>query len=132
MDRISVPFKIKKVFEGLAEANGIIALEKEQIKIEFQTKDSIFGVIKSAVKDVVVPLNEIKEIILKKSFFKNNLIIRLSRLSTSAKIPNQDPGEIRLLIDKEHAAEAAAFVSRIKLAVAEYNVKTLTDERYKL
>jgi hypothetical protein len=132
MEKITLRFKIKKVFEGLAEANGIIVLDKEQLKIEFQTKDSIFGVLKSGVKDVGVPLNEIEDVLLKKGVFKNNLIIRLSGLSTSAKIPNQDPGEIKLIIDKEYAAEAAAFVSRIKLAVAEYNVKTLNDERYKL
>jgi hypothetical protein len=132
MEKISLPFKIKKVFEGLAETNGIISLENDQLKIEFQTKDSIFGVLKSQVKDVKVPLNEIEDVVLKKGYFKKNLYIRLSGLSASAKIPNQDSGEIKVSIDRKHMAAAMAFVSRTKLAVAEHKVKSLSDERYKI
>ena len=132
MDKVSLPFKIKNVFEGLAEAHGIVSLEKEALKIEFQTKDSIFGVIKSEVKDVVLPFNEITDINMRKKLFKYTLHIRMSELLTSAKIPNQDSGEIKLFIDKDHVAEATAFISRVKLGIAEQKVKTLSDERFNL
>jgi len=51
MKQTSLPFRIKGVFEGLAESNGLLILSGNELKIQIQTKDQLVGLIKTNVKE---------------------------------------------------------------------------------
>jgi hypothetical protein len=123
MATISVPFKIKNVFEGFAESQGILRLDGESLSIEFQTKDKIVGVIKSKIKNIKVPVSNIEEVDFKKSVFGNTMTIRLSKLSEAENIPQKDLGEIKVSIDKKYIEVALDFVLQLKLEVADHRLK---------
>jgi hypothetical protein len=123
MNPISVPFRIRHVLEGLAEANGVLSLREDFVRVEFQTKDSIFGAIKTEVSTVNIPVSDIEELHFKKGIFGNALTIRLSSIGESVEIPNQEAGVIRVSIDKNHIEAALNFVSAVKLEVVDQKIK---------
>ena len=125
MNKISVPFKIKNVFEGFAESRGVLCLSDDIITLEFQTKDSIVGVIKSELKRIEIPVNDIEEIYFKKSIFGNSLSIRFSSMGAASKVPKQQPGELKVSINKRHIESALDLVSSIRLEVADIKLKQL-------
>jgi hypothetical protein len=116
MSRITLPFKIKNVFEGFAEVQGILTYDGEILNIEFQTKDSLLGVIESGIKDISIPKSEIEEIDFKKSLFGCSLIIRVARMQSVEGIPKQqEAGEIKLSIARKHTDLTLDLVSQIDL-----------------
>jgi hypothetical protein len=147
MNPISVPFRIQNVLDGLAEANGVLSLREDFVRIEFQTtrnpkiglfyfslqedcapnefqtKDSIFGGIKTGVSTVDIPISDIEELHFKKGIFGNALTIRLSSIGESVEIPNQQAGVIRVSIDKNYIEAALNFVSAVKLEVVDQKIK---------
>ena len=115
MSRITLPFKIKNVFEGFAEVHGILTYDGEPLNIEFQTKDSLLGVIESGIKDISIPKSAIEEIDFKKNIFGCSLIIRVARMQSVEGIPKQEGGEIKLSIARKHTDLALDLVSQIDL-----------------
>jgi hypothetical protein len=47
-----VPFKIDDLYGGLGECHGLLRDEGENLCFEFQTQDSLAGVLKSRVREV--------------------------------------------------------------------------------
>jgi len=115
----ALPFRIKKIFEGLAESEGILKVSDEMLHLEFQTRDTVFGVLKSDVRQLEIPLDKIQEIQFKKGMFGDKIIIRANDLKTFEEVPNQKGGEIKLHLDKKHRHDTIMLVSDIQLAQAE-------------
>jgi len=123
MERISLPFRIKNIFEGFAEVNGIICLEGDSVEIEFQTMDNVVKLIKSSVKNISIPVAYIEEIDFKKSIWGNKLILRISKLSTISEMPSQDAGEIKLSIDKKHTELAFDLIRKVDPSAVDYRIQ---------
>lgn len=47
------------IYEGLGEVQGLLKFENGMLTLEFQTRDSIFGIVKSGAKSMVIPLKSI-------------------------------------------------------------------------
>ncbi|MEO0795074.1 MAG: hypothetical protein AAFX93_07930 [Verrucomicrobiota bacterium] len=123
MNKLSVPFKIKDVFHGFAESNGILRLEDDVLAIEFQTKDNLVGAIQSEVKNIRLSVCDIESVDFRKSILGNSLTIRLSTMELSHQVPNQESGEITVSIDRRNVEAALDFVSRVKLEVADQRLR---------
>ncbi len=115
MSRVKLPFKIKDVFEGFAEAQGILTYNGETIDIEFQAKDSIIGAIKSKIRKISIPQSEIEEIDFKENIFGCSLIIRVARMKSVEDIPKREAGEIKLSIAKKNIDLVLHLLSQIDL-----------------
>lgn len=111
MSQVVVPFKIKNVFEGFAESNGLLIADKSELKIQFQTKDSLFGVIKGNVNEIVISLDQIDEITFKKSLFGSKLTISVADMKLLKGIPGLDSGVITVSIENSNVKKALEFVS---------------------
>jgi hypothetical protein len=125
----TLPFRIKKIFEGLAESQGMLKVADETLYLEFQTKDTVFGVIKSDVRQLEIPLDKIRDIQFKKGMFGDKIIIRANDLKTFEEIPNQKGGEIELYLDKKHRHETIMLVSDIQLAQAEAALRQIQEKQ---
>jgi hypothetical protein len=112
----TVPFKIRNVFQGLAEVEGILSVDGSDLRLEFQTAENVVGLLKSGVREVRLPLDSIEEIAFRKGLFGNSLVIRVGEMRMASKVPNFKQGEILLSIARKHSQAAADLVSSIQIA----------------
>ena len=125
MTGTTIPFKIKDVYEGLAEVDGLLTVEQSCLRIEFQTKDSIVGVLKSDLKEIRIFFEDLQEIQYRKKFFGDILRIRTGSMASLRDVPKNEAGEITLHINKRNRKQARMVVSNINLAVAQKDLKNL-------
>ena len=101
---ISLPFKIDgSQTGGFKTVDGIAKFSAAGIVLEFEAK--IFGIMRTGVKEVRVPLAEIETVEIRKKFFRHTLEIWLNNFKTLNEIPNKD-GRIVLQIAKDDRARA--------------------------
>ena len=130
MPKISLPFKITDVYEGLALTEGLLRINDNSLIFEFLTKDAVLGLIKTEVQQVTVAFEDIEEVNFKKSMFGNSLQIRLASLVIAQKIPAQKGSNVELNIARKDADIALSFVSNIRLDMSSHEQKT-SDEQNK-
>jgi len=123
MNKISIPFRIKDIYEGLAESDGVVSLTEDSLIIELQTKDAIFGVLKSALKTITLPMKEIADVELKRSLFGDTLIIRAVSMRSLLQVPKNKHGEVILSVQKKHRELVDSFVAEAKLGIAEARLR---------
>ena len=111
---ISIPFTFD---EGIFQLNGIGKFSSAGVVLEFESW--IFGIIKTGIKEVRVPIEEIEKIKLNKRWFKTTLEIWLNNFKTISEMPNKN-GRIVLLITKEDRETARKAVQILEKSADEY------------
>lgn len=120
MDKhLFLPYYFDELYEGFAKIEGIIRIENNCALFEFQTKDSLLGIVKSAPKIVSLLLSEIVSIEYKKTLFSSKLFLQTNIFLASKGFPNDLTNELVLKIHRKHSDMAKEFVSRINLRIAE-------------
>jgi len=107
---ISIGFKIDgSQTGGFKTVDGMAKISRAGVVIEFEAK--IFGIMKTGIKEVKIPLSEIEEVRVNRKFFRHTLEIWLNNFRTLSDIPNKN-GRIILQISKDDRtrAEQAARV----------------------
>ena len=123
MNDLAVPFKIKNLYEGLAESDGLISFSNGILKIQFQIKDSIIGFVKGKINEYEIPTQKIQKIELIKKLWGNKLIISINDLQFQLNIPNQDSSEISLSIEKKNLDLADRLVANVN-----YEISTQSEQ----
>ncbi len=121
-------FKLKEVYHGFAECNGLLRLDDEYIHIEFVVKDSIVGFFKTDVKNIRLKYDRLIEAELINSFWKGRtLILRPKSMLDSNNFPVTDKGEIHFKLekDKQLLMLAETIATFINLKVAESRINNL-------
>ena len=122
---LHVPFRIPSLYADLAEAEGIVSIERDALSLEIQTKDAIVGIIKSSVREINIPFSELREVLFESRWFSSQLIVRGRKMSVLSKIPGCERGELILKISKKHKVAAQNFVVEIGLKIQEANLKNI-------
>jgi hypothetical protein len=73
-------FRLKDIYFGFAICEGILFLTKDSVIIEYYTKDSVVGLLKSGLQTIKIDFSEIINAEVKSSIFSRKLIIRLKSL----------------------------------------------------
>ena len=128
MDTFSIPIKLNDSFEGFAESKGLLLLKNGAVIIQFQTKDAILGMVKSDLKTVDIPLENLIEISYKKSIFGNKLILLVDNLSFVEQLPSSDSNEIVLSIARKDIDTAIDLVRALKLDQSEKEYQAALKE----
>ena len=111
---ISIGFKIDgSQTGGFKTVDGMAKISPAGIVIEFEAK--IFGIMKTGIKEIKIPLAEIEEVRVSKKFFKHTLEIWLNNFRTLSEIPNKD-GRIILQISKADRTRAERAASVLQTA----------------
>lgn len=110
------------------DASGLLRYDSTGIHLEFQSKDAIFGVIKSDVKSRLILLSQIRDIKYKKSWFRHYLILQAKDMKTLRDVPGAASGEVRLKINKADVPEAKSLASRLSLTLSEIRINRLVAE----
>jgi hypothetical protein len=124
----SVPFSIADVYGGLADCQGIVSATESCLVLEFETRDSVFGVLKSGVKSVEIPFSELESVTYEKRLFSALIRICVRRLSTVADIPGLSNGEIKLKVARKNRSKAKLFASSVNLHAIELSLESIRQE----
>lgn len=124
--KYSIPFVAEIGELGLSKAQGLINYsEKEGLCIEFETKDSILGIIKSPVKQVVLYWDDIASIEVKKKWFSAQIRIRATSMQRLKGLPSENAAEFVATIKKEFVEQALSLRSELLLLISEKKIEQL-------
>ena len=131
---ISISFKIDgSQTGGFKTVDGMAKISRAGVVVEFEAK--IFGIMRTGIKEVRIPLAEIEEVRVGRKFFRHTLEIWLNNFRTLSEIPNKT-GRIILQIskaDRPRAEQAARILQTARnesdaLEILQTPVSRLFDE----
>jgi len=125
---MSVPFKVDAVFTSFADMNGIARVVENALALEFQVKDNLFGIIKSAPREVHVAFTDLEEVTFKRGWFRGVLVVRARRMSALAEIPGHDGAEIRLSFSRRHRDAAQDLASQVSMRMVTQDLQRMVNE----
>ena len=53
----SIPVRFPEIYQGLANAEGVLRISSNALTLEYQVKDNLLGVMKSDVTTAVIPFD---------------------------------------------------------------------------
>jgi hypothetical protein len=115
---IMVPFTIDDLYGGLGECHGLLRDEGETLCFEFQTQDSLAGLIKSRVREVRVPVKELVSVTLTKGWLGTTwlgvtIVIQAAKLESLKDVPRSSQGRVELSIARKDREAAEKFVANL-------------------
>jgi len=125
MDSAHLQFSFPEVYQGLATGGGLATANNAGLTLEYQVKDGFFGVIKSGIQKVVIPVSELQSVALKQGWFRARLVIKAKSMSTLANVPGNDTGQVELQVARRDMAPAQALVSILMLGLSERKLAEL-------
>lgn len=129
MDSARIPFSFPDVYQGLASGGGLVTATTAGLTLEYQVKDGFFGVIKSGVHKVAIPIGDLHSVGFKQGWFRNRLLIKVRTLSTLADVPGSDMGQLELRVARADKRAAQALVSVVTLTLSERQLAELDADR---
>lgn len=121
----SLPFNFPEVYEGFAEAEGLLVITSDAIVLEYQIKDIFTGAFKSEVKKVVLPFEQIDDVEFRTNFLRTDIAIQMNSMELVQDVPNAKQGKVRLKIPRKHRREAAAIAHEVSITVSERKINEL-------
>ena len=112
-------FQIPDLYHSLAVATGIARVHDDHLHLEFETRDTIFGALKSELKEVRVPLEEIANVRLERIFWSTKLTLQSHRLKSFEHVPGHKGGQIVLVIDPQTRAAAEQLAEEIATRISQ-------------
>jgi len=127
----AVPFSIKHLYAGLAEAEGLTWMEHETLVLEYCVKDFTKSLC-SSVKEVRLDLREVDAVELQEPLWRlPRLSVRMQSLSALRRLPHTQ-GAVQLCVPREARGRARTLANRLTLALSEYKLEWLEHEHRRL
>lgn len=126
-DSITMPVELPEVYQGFAEAKGLVRSTPSGLVLEYEVKDAMFGLIKSDVKHLQIPLEELAEVNLTKGWFRTHMTLRTKRLQTLADLPGSSQAQITLKLARKDRSLAEQLVSFLNLRICEHDLQKMSD-----
>jgi hypothetical protein len=108
---ISLPIWIPN---GLGASDGIARVHENELVLEFEVRDGVFGLLKLGVKEISVPFTDIESVSFETGLFNDDLIVATKTLSSTSGIPGARRGVITLCVsrgDRKRAREAESLLA---------------------
>jgi hypothetical protein len=111
----TVPFSVD-ILAGFGKCEGMLKdAGGGTISIEFQNSDKFGGLIKSDVKQVNVPLNDLTSVTITKGWLGNTwlgvkIVLQGKNLTTLKDVPGMSQGRVELNVARKDVAAAERFV----------------------
>ena len=99
---------------GLMESNGLVYIKGQQLHLEYQTSDSVLGLLKTNIKSLEVDLADISHCFLEHKFWTSELILQGNSMRVFGSAPGSASGTLRLKIGKQHHNAALNLLSQLK------------------
>jgi hypothetical protein len=99
---------------GFMESAGLVYIKDGQLHLEYQTSDSLFGLLKTSIKSVEVNLADISQSCLEHKFWSSELVLRGNSMRVFGSAPGSSSGTLRLKISKEYHNSALNLLNQLK------------------
>jgi len=119
----AVPFTLES---GLSKISGVVRERDSDIVIEYQS--NLMGLVRSDIKTLSIPFEEIDEVFFTSNLFSSRLRILLKTLRSSGSFPSPKQGEFELKITRKNRDQAKRFASSVNLAVSKYEMLRDSDD----
>ena len=95
---------------GMSETQGLISLEGDNLILEYQTMDAFLGLLKSSIKVVEIPIQDLSNIRLEQRLWNAELVLQGKNMRVFKNAPGSSAGKLRLRINRPSARAAAGLV----------------------
>jgi len=113
---------------GLSEAHGLMKFSpKTGLVLEFQVKDAIIGIIKSAVREIHLDWEDIVDFQIKKKWFSVSVTIRVNKMSIFEDLPSTKSAEFHAKIKKDDYENVRNLHSSLMLILSEKKIERLVS-----
>ncbi|NKB33161.1 MAG: hypothetical protein GKR91_08690 [Pseudomonadales bacterium] len=99
---------------GLSESTGMLYVEDDSLMVEYQHNDSILGIWKSAIREIDIPLSEIKLARMEQKFWNSELVLQGKSLKTFGGFPGNESGSIKITVNRQSQKAAESLIREIK------------------
>ena len=118
-------FRMSDTHAGFGHCDGMVHLESDSLKFEFQSK--VAGILKSGIKTLEVPLSEVASIDYKPKLFSTKLELRFKSLQHAQEFPKADANEVVLELKRRDRPDAKRFVSEVKLQLVTSSLDSMLE-----
>ena len=126
-DDINIPFRIANLYQGLGEIEGRLRAHEGVLLLEYRMKDAVLGVLRSRVKELRIPFDDIEDIEFHNGWFRKRITVRARGLRSFADIPGAEGGTLVLVVARRDAARALAGIARVRLLQSEQRLRALDN-----
>ena len=124
----SIPVKFPEIYEGLADAEGVLRISSEALTLEYQVKNNLIGVVKSGVSTAVIPFDHIDEVDFRSNFLWTRLNIRVDSLQIVGDVPGAKQGKVILKIPRRYKREAAEIAHEASIRSSQSKLDRLEGD----
>jgi hypothetical protein len=125
----SVPFTISGVHPlDLAKVEGAARLEDDALVLEFQTVDTLVGMVKSELEEVRLRLQDLEWVSHRRGWFKDALVITARSMRTLEAVPGAKGVEVTLRCKRKHRKAAASVVAEARLRIGDRQLAGLSRD----
>ncbi len=126
----SLPFTVENPHHGLTQVEGLLRLEQGNLVLEYRTTDSVFGILKTELKEVWVPLGELETVLYRSRFFGfyRRVVIKARRQSAFGEFPEAAHGALELHVRWNDREAAETFCMEMKQLVLRLKNEQLSNE----
>ena len=109
-----------EAYEGLADVRGMLVFDGRQLRFDFQTSDALFGVLKSDLRQLVVPLAAVEKVRAGRGWFWLNpyIELELNDFALLNMVPGAHAGSWRLRVRFADRRALRRFVDAVAFARA--------------
>jgi len=98
---------------GLSDTQGMISLEEQNIVVEYQTVDTMLGVLKTGVKVIEIPLSGVIGARLEQKLWSTEFILNGKNMRALGNVPGASQGSMRVKIARGSTTAANLLVEQI-------------------
>ena len=122
---MSLPFRISETHAGFGRCEGVVHLEAGKLIFEFQSK--VAGILKSDIKMVEVPVDELATVTYKGGLFANKGTIQFKSLRHTQAFPKADGNEVTLEVKRRDRDAAQEFVKEVRMDLLSHSLDDMLE-----
>ncbi|GJM13406.1 MAG: hypothetical protein DHS20C12_18090 [Pseudohongiella sp.] len=103
---------------GLLESDGMLSFSDGALNVEYQTSDSVLGLLKTSLKEIEIPVENIRQARIEQKMFGTELVLQGSSLRAFKHLPGCVGGIFRVKINRQSQLAAQNLVDEINAARA--------------
>lgn len=108
----SVRFRQDK---GLIDSEGLVSAAGACVRLEYQLKDGVFGVVKSKVRELEIPLADLASVEVVRGWFGGcKIVLQARSMQALQKVPGMARGRVELIVDRADRAAAERLVAGLR------------------
>ena len=118
-DDVTLPFSIPSLVGGFAEIHGLLCATASGLRLEFEMKDSVIGLLRSGTRELAIAYDDLRGLELNTGLFRTRLTIETTRMASLEGIYGSQQGRLELRVRRSDRRAARSLVSTVELIRSE-------------